>query len=200
MKPMRFKLFGTEIYISFLFAALVTAMIAFDRTGYAFPLLFAVIMHEAGHLCAMWITDSSPKRIRLVPASVEITSKIEFSRKNEAFTAFCGPAVNIVLFLTFWINYAVFHKEMSLICGIINLLIGLFNLLPLVGLDGGTILFNRLCRKKDESKACLIMRIINIAFASMLIFIAVCLCFKGKINITLFIMGLYLIIIALIKI
>lgn len=72
---MRFKLLGTEFYVSFLFSAVITAMLAFDRTGYALPLIFAVVMHEGGHLLAMWILDCSPKRVRLVPAAVEITTR-----------------------------------------------------------------------------------------------------------------------------
>ena len=72
---MRFKLFGTEFYISFLFAAVITAMLAFDRTGFILPLFFAVLVHELGHLTAMWVLDCAPKRIRLIPAAVEITAK-----------------------------------------------------------------------------------------------------------------------------
>ncbi len=196
---MRFKFLGTEIYISFLFAAVITAMIAFDRTGYILPLLFAVIMHEFGHLCAMWIFECAPKRIRLVPAAVEITSKINFSGKNEIIIAACGPAVNLILFFTLWFNYLAFNKEMSLICGMINLLIGIFNLLPVTGLDGGTILYNILCRKTEEGRARLIMRIINLSVAAALLIIAVCLCFKGQFNLSFFIIGLYLIVMGLMK-
>lgn len=58
-------------------------MIAFDRTGYILPLLFAVLMHEGGHLAAMWILDCAPKRVRLVPASVEITAKMTVSHKTK---------------------------------------------------------------------------------------------------------------------
>ena len=112
---MRFKLLGTEFYISFLFAAVITAMIAFDRTGYILPLLFAVLMHEGGHLAAMWILDCAPKRVRLVPASVEITAKMTVSHKNEIAVALCGPLVNIILFITFGLNYLVYKRSLSLI-------------------------------------------------------------------------------------
>ena len=54
---MKFRLLGTEFYVSFLFAAVITAMIAFDRTGYILPLLFAIVMHELGHLTIMWLLD-----------------------------------------------------------------------------------------------------------------------------------------------
>ena len=110
----------------------------------------------------------------------------------------CGPAVNIILFLTFGFNYLAFHSELSLVCCLVNLLIGAFNLLPVIGLDGGTVLF-ALLRHKAPQKACLIMRIINISLAAVLIVTAVCLLFRGKFNISLFIIGLYLIITSTVK-
>lgn len=195
---MKFRLLGTEFYVSFLFAAVITAMIDFDRTGYILPLLFAIVMHELGHLTVMWLLDCAPKRVRLVPASVEITAKFTASDKNEIAVALCGPAVNIILFLTFGFNYLAFHSELSLVCCLVNLLIGAFNLLPVIGLDGGTVLF-ALLRRRTPQKACLIMRMINILLAAVLIVTAVCLWFKGKFNISLFIIGLYLIITSAVK-
>lgn len=195
---MRFKLLGTEFYISFLFAAVITAMIAFDRTGYILPLLFAVLMHEGGHLAAMWILDCAPKRVRLVPASVEITAKMTASHKNEIAVALCGPLVNIILFITFGLNYLVYKRSLSLICCLINLLIAAFNLLPVRGLDGGTVLFTLISRKNPE-KAGLVMRIINLSLAAVFIVTAVYLCFNGKFNISLFITGLYLIVTGTLK-
>ncbi len=195
---MRFKLLGTEFYISFLFAAVITAMIAFDRTGYILPLLFAVLMHEGGHLAAMWILDCAPKRVRLVPASVEITAKMTASHKNEIAVALCGPLVNIILFITFGLNYLVYKRSLSLICCLINLLIAAVNLLPVRALDGGTVLFTHISRKNPE-KAGIVMRIINLSLAAVFIVTAVYLCFNGKFNISLFITGLYLIVTGTLK-
>lgn len=173
-------------------------MIAFDRTGYILPLLFAVLMHEGGHLAAMWILDCAPKRVRLVPASVEITAKMTASHKNEIAVALCGPLVNIILFITFGLNYLVYKRSLSLICCLINLLIAAFNLLPVRGLDGGTVLFTLISRKSPE-KAGLVMRIINLSLAAVFIVTAVYLCFNGKFNISLFITGLYLIVTGTLK-
>lgn len=196
---MRFKLFGTEFYISFLFAAVITAMIAFDRTGYILPLFFAILIHETGHLAAMWALDCAPKRIRLVPAAVEITTKLQSGGKQEIFIALCGPGVNLLLFATLFVNYLAFRNDRYLAVGIINLLIGLFNLLPVTGLDGGTVLFNILCRKTDPSKAALIMRIINFSVAAAALITAVTLCFRGQFNLSFFILALYLAVMSIIK-
>lgn len=197
---MRFKLFGTEFYISFLFAAVITAMLAFDRTGFILPLFFAVLVHELGHLAAMWVLDCAPKRIRLVPAAVEITTKLQSGGKYEIFIALCGPAINLLLFAILFVNYLAFGNEGYLTVGLINLLIGLFNLLPVTGLDGGTVLFNILCRKTEPSRAALIMRIINFSVALSALVIAVTLCFKGQFNLSFFILALYLAVMSIIKI
>lgn len=197
---MRFRAFGTEFYISFLFAAVITAMLAFDRTGFILPLLFAVLIHELGHLTAMWILDCAPKRIRLVPAAVEITTKLQSGGKYEIFIALCGPAVNLLLFATLFVNYLAFNNDGYLTVGLINLLIGLFNLLPVTGLDGGTVLFNILCRKTEPSKAALIMRIINFSVALAALITAVTLCFKGQFNLSFFILALYLAVMSIIKV
>ncbi len=197
---MRFKLFGTEFYVSFFFAAVITAMLAFDRTGFVLPLLFAVLIHELGHLTAMWILDCAPKRIRLVPAAVEITTKIQSGGKYEIFIALCCPAVNLLLFATLFVNYLAFSNDSYLTVGLINLLIGIFNLLPVTGLDGGTVLFNILCRKTEPSRAALIMRIINFSVALAALITAVTLCFKGQFNLSFFILALYLAVMSIIKI
>ncbi len=197
---MRFSLFGTEIYVSFLFSAVITAMLLFDRTGYILPMLLAVLVHECGHLIVMWILDCAPKRIRLVPASVEITAKIGYTPKNEVLIALAGPMVNIILFLVLWFNHRAFGNEDYLIYGIINLLIGLFNLIPVAGLDGGTLLFSLFSRLFGVVKASLAMRIIGLTLAFFSIAGAVTLLFRGTFNLSFFIVGLYLAVMSLIKV
>ena len=105
-----------------------------------------------------------------------------------------------MLFATLFVNYLAFGNEGYLTVGLINLLIGLFNLLPVTGLDGGTVLFNILCRKSEPSKAALIMRIINFSVALSALVIAVTLCFKGQFNLSFFILALYLAVMSVIKI
>ena len=190
---MKFKVFGTEVYISFLFAAVLTVMLATDRTGLLLPALFAVFMHEMGHLFAMWVLECSP-------ASVQIVRKMEVRQRNEIIIALCGPLVNIILFASLYINFLCFKNEMCLYYAVLNLIIGLFNLLPVSGLDGGTILFNIISRKKEMRTAQIVVRIITFIVALTAITLAVMLTVKGKINLSLYIMGIYFIIMALIKI
>ena len=196
---MKFRLFGTEIYISFLFAAVITVMLATDKTGLIIPALFAVIMHEIGHLFAMWVLECAPKRIKLIPASVQITSSFSGRYKNDIIVAVCGPAVNFVLFFTLYFNYLAFKNQLVLYCALLNLIIGLFNSLPVAGLDGGTVLYSVISKKSNPNKAAVIVKKITLVIAFLIIVSAVVLTLKGKLNLSLYIVGIYLILMSIIK-
>lgn len=196
---MKFNFLGTKIYVSFFFMAAITLMLATDRTGYMLPTLFAVIIHEAAHLFVMWVQDSAPLSIRLIPASVQINQKFSFSPKNDILIATAGPAANLILSACLYFNYAAFGNLTVLYYSLLNLIIGLFNLLPVRGLDGGTILYTLICKWQGEDKAALIMRLITIILAVAVIFVAVTLAFSRKFNISFFIVGIYLLVMGLMK-
>ena len=196
---MKLKLLGTEIYISFLFMAVICVMLATDRTGLLLPTLFAVLMHEIGHLFAMWVLDCSPKQIKLIPASVQITAPLTSKYKNDIIIAIIVPIVNLLLFFVLYINFLCFKNSIILNYALINLLITIFNLMPVIGLDGGTILFSVLAKKTEYNKAILTLKIITLIVAAAVIFLAVTLTIRGKINISLYIIGIYLVIASIIK-
>lgn len=196
---MRFKILGTEIYVSFLFAAMLAFILATDRTGLALPTFIAVTVHEMGHLFAMWTLECAPRRIKLIPASVQITVSFSGRFRNDIIITLCGPALNLLLFFSLYINYIMFNSNVSLQYALVNLLICLFNLLPFKGLDGGALLFAVLARKGNLNRAELTLRIITLASGVVLIFIAVYLAFRVRVNPSLFIMGIYLLITSVAK-
>ena len=197
---MRIRLFGTKIYVSFLFVAVISLLLAFDKTGLALPTLLSVFFHEIGHLFAMWLTDKAPKSIRLIPASVQITRSVTSQYKNDIWIAVSGPAVNLLLFFVFYINYLSFKNQTVLCYVLINMIVCLFNLLPVIGLDGGTGLFSLIAKKNDVNKAMLTLKIITIVTAMAVLFIGVTLTIRGNVNISVFIVAIYLFISAIIKI
>ena len=196
---MKFRLFGTEVYISFLFMAVITIMLATDRTGLILPSLFAIIMHEAGHLFAMWLLECAPKQVRLIPASVQITSSFSRKYRNDVAVAVCGPLVNLVLFLVLYFNYLAFKNELVLNYALLNLIIFIFNSLPVYGLDGGTVLYSILAKKTSLNKAELTVKIITAAVAVALLILAVILTVNHKLNLSPYIIAIYLLISCLIK-
>lgn len=196
---MRFKLFGTRIYVSFLFAAAVALMLAVDRTGLVVPTLFAVFIHESGHLFAMWACGSAPKSIRLIPASVQIVRGFSPRPGGEVAIALCGPLTNLVLFFTLLLNYYAFHHETVLNFALLNLIFGLFNLLPVRGLDGGTLLTALLCRRLELYRAERIVRLLTAVFAVGFCVTGVIGALNGRFNLSVFILALYFFITALLK-
>ncbi len=196
---MRFKLFGTEIYISVLFGALITVMLLFDKTGIILPLLFAVFMHETGHLFMMWLRGAAPRKIKLIPASVQITKAFTAGYKNDIIILLSGPFVNFLLFGVFYYNYLCYENITALYIALLNLIIGVFNLLPIKGLDGGSILYIVLSNRIGVNKAEITLNFISIFWGIVLIFAAVVLTVKGRFNLSLYIMGIYLLVATLIK-
>ncbi len=196
---MKFKLMGTEIYISFLFAAVVTLMLVIDRTGLIIPTLLAVLLHEAGHLFAMWVMDCNPKSIRLIPASVQIVRSFSPKPDGELAIALCGPIANLTVFTALILNWVAYGNESVLKFAMLNLILGAFNLLPVNGLDGGTVLAELLCRKYEEYVAYRVIHYITIVFAVLAAGVGVFLTISGRFNISVYIVALYFTVCAVLK-
>lgn len=196
---MKFKLFGTQIYISFLFAAVIVIMLATDRTGLVIPTLFASFIHESGHLLAMFAADCAPRSIRLIPASIQIVRSFSDKPSAESAIAACGPAANIVVFGALFVNYIVFENGDILMFGLLNLIIGAFNLLPVRGLDGGTLLYIALYRFMSEQRAECFIRLLNAVLGLTALAVGVYLALSGRFNISVFIVSLYLFICCILK-
>lgn len=197
---MQFKLFGTKIYISFIFAAVITVMLFFDRTTLFLPCAIAILLHELGHLFAMWLCECAPREIKLIPASVQIIRGFSSKPYGESIIALFGPIVNLVIFVVFLVNYLYFKDEWVIKFGLINLIIGIFNLLPVKGLDGGTVLYNIVSEKKGLLTAERLLNIITFVSSLTLFIFGIFTIINGKVNITVFIMAIYLLLSVVIKI
>ncbi len=196
---MKFSVLKTKIEVSFLFIALLSLVILTDTTGLIIPTVIAVILHEFSHLLAMYYFGCSPKKIKIIPAAIEITR--DFCQKNsqEIIISLAGSVANI---LTFLITYFLFFKGKNIIFlnfAVVNFVIGFFNLLPLKSLDGGNILFKILCFKLSAEKSERILNIINFIIGLAGILVGVFLIINGKINLSVIIMSIYIILSVIIK-
>ena len=196
---MKFKFLGTNVYVSFLFAATVAFMLATDRTGIMLPTLFAVLLHESGHLFSMWAGDCAPKEIRLIPASVQIIESFPRSNALHVGIILGGPLANIAVGGAVFINYYLTGSNVSLRFALLNAVLAVFNLLPVSGLDGGRLFCIFLCRKRDLYSALRIVKTVSIILAAAVFIFGVILGIGGKLNISVFITALYLAVCTLIK-
>lgn len=144
---------------------------------YGWIMLFAFI-HELGHMFAGIILKLKPKSLSFMPFGISITFETyEYEKLIEIkkiLIAIAGPLTNlIVCIITVFLHIEDKTKELIIYS---NILIGLFNLIPLYPLDGGRILKGiiRLKHKKIQSdrivnKISNILIIVLTAIASIMI-------------------------------
>lgn len=190
---MKFSFLGIKIHISFLFCVVLCICLLTDKSGMATQTLLSITLHEAGHIFCMWVMDCAPKEIRLIPASVKVIRSFNVGIKQEFWILFMGPCVNFVISLCAFINYSFYNRKNVLNFCLINAVLGLFNILPVKGLDGGDMLFITASKRFGICKANIIVNTVSLCFAAVvLIFGGWILAFK-KANPTLLIAGVYMI-------
>ena len=118
---------------------------------YGILMLFA-FLHELGHLFAGIVLGFKPYSLSVNPLGLAINFKIkadDYNKKikygnllavKKLIIAFAGPAVNFILVIlfNFWNIEIIKNSREYLIYA--NILIGLFNMIPIYPLDGGRIL------------------------------------------------------------
>lgn len=196
---MRFKLFGTKFQVTFLFAAVIAILLITDRTGLILPTVLAAAIHETGHLFAMWAAGCQPKAVKLTPAAVKIVRGYPDKQHGELAIALCGPAANLTVYITMRLWYAGCGGKWILSFALINLLLGAFNMLPVAGLDGGTVLRLFLEKRIAPEKAWNTVRLSGFFLGAGVLTAAVISTACGHFNPTVYTVALYFLLTALLR-
>ena len=134
---------------------------------YSLLMIFALI-HELGHIAMGLILGFQPQSISIIPSGFTVKFKTKNSNKNlkklslkKILIAFAGPLTNLVLIIIIYVYYKVnnkikiFNIDLNLMI-YSNILICIFNLIPIYPLDGGRILKELIYINKGEYKATII--------------------------------------------
>lgn len=183
---MTFKAFHINFKISYIFTAVLAVFIAADKTGNIIPLIIASLAHEAGHLVCMKLVKAPPSEIILTLGTIRIVNNTVTTNNENLIILLGGPIVNLVLFLI------CINIESLKLFAVINFVIFIFNLLPVEGLDGGSILKLALRLKHTEKYADRVLFLITLTIAVGLIFGFVFLFMNGRVNYSIPILFLYL--------
>lgn len=186
-----------KLYLKFNFSffAVIAFLIFADTSGMAVLSLTACILHEGGHLLAMALCGIYPDKITFYGGGIAISKigmeQMSYIRRLVILSAGCT-----VNFLISSLCLAFPENEMIQIFSAVNLLIGIFNALPIGYFDGAQIIEISLVRVMSPSSAAIVKKIIG-AICSFVIIAGIlyyCI-FSGKsVSISLGFAMLYLII------
>ncbi len=120
---------------AFLFGAVLIFCV--DMTELLPLFLLAALLHECGHLLACYLFQVPVWRFRLTCCGGELVPARHLAGREECVIALSGPAINLLL--AFALIPLVQGEAGAIFLGV-NLMLGLFNLLPMLPLDGGRVL------------------------------------------------------------
>lgn len=179
-----FRIKRTVITVDIGFLAVI-AVISINSGKFSGVSFASCMIHEAGHLAAILITGVNVRRISFTLTGIRIKRSAEkiCSDFTDIIILLCGPMASLTASVLCY-----FFAENSYAFSV-NLILGIFNLLPFSALDGGSaaeLIFER-CNIK--AGAVCVLRFFNItANVLLIIYFAV----HGIRNISVYIMCIFL--------
>ena len=161
----RLKLREFAVNFDFTFFAVMALFSCLDTGGTGFMSICACALHETGHLLAMKIKGEKASAITFYGGGIKISRE---RQSSSVLVILGGVIVNFAL-----AAMLLFTKNQYMnIFGAINLIIGLFNLLPISCLDGKQLIDIILLKILSPQKALLCSYTLEIV-NSIIAFIAV---------------------------
>lgn len=125
----------------------VMVIMASAVTGYFAELIvlfLIVLVHELGHVAAAKSFGWSIKEVKLLPFGgvAEVEDAAGVTAKEDVLVALAGPLQNVWMALVAWGlgQFGIWDAEWAAYVAEANVMIALFNLLPIHPLDGGKLL------------------------------------------------------------
>lgn len=136
-----------------IFIAILIFLLTEQLNIYIVFMLFAII-HELGHVLTGIILGFKPKNIEVLPIGIsacfymqcdEYNKKINYANRfvlKKVIISCAGPITNFIIAIIFYFfDFSIFNISREFII-YTNLIIGIFNLIPIYPLDGGRIIKN----------------------------------------------------------
>lgn len=191
---MIFNIFGVKVEITFWFVAFVTFIISLNVPSNVIITMLCSLLHEIGHLLSMSSIGNKPQEVRFELTGMNIIRQQDFkiSTKNEILIALGGPIINFICFLLSVIILCVYKNENILTFGCINLILMIFNLLPIKKLDGGMALYYILSQKYDNVICAKVLKVTSVFFIVLIYIWGIYAFVSSGYNISLIIIAIFL--------
>lgn len=161
--------------------------------------IISSIMHELGHLIIMRLQNKQIYSIHIGLFNIDIKHTDYFNLNDEIVLLLSGSGMNFLIsLLTYLINMNI--KSYNLyIFALQNIIIGIFNLLPIANLDGGQIFYMILNKKFSLRTAKIISNVVSLAMLIPIFILSFTILFNSAYNFSLLFVFLYLIIFILFR-
>lgn len=184
--------------IEFLFVALVTIFLLVDRSGIATSALLVCLIHELGHVFMFFLVGFKPQKISFQITGICLTKPTAaLNYPKEVLVQLAGSTTNFIIFA------ALCHTVNTItpvsIFATINLVIGIFNLLPLKSFDGGKLLEITLLRFMSIKATDRVCMFVDLTCIFAMLIGSVYAFFTSHQSFTLIVLTVYLMLTAIIK-
>lgn len=170
---MEFRLGQTRLTIQFSFVAMLALSALLDPDGWGVLGLLAALLHELGHLFCCLLLKQPPKALHLTCFGPALLPGNRLpSQKQELMILLSGSGVNL-LCAGICFGASLWLPKLAVFGGF-HLLLGLLNLFPACGLDGGKAL--ALCLEQhleppwDQRLFCIIQFVFLILFTTFCLY------------------------------
>jgi len=109
---------------------------------FALVIVACLVVHEYGHVRAMQYFGIKTKGIYLIPfvGGLAVSDDKINTRWQDVVISIMGPCFGLLMALACWLVYAITGTELFAGAAVLSALLNLFNLLPILPLDGGHVL------------------------------------------------------------
>ncbi len=167
---MTFNFFGISVEITFWFVAFVSFILSLNAPTNLLITIASSLCHEIGHLAMMLSVGNKPKKVKfeLIGINIIKNHEVATSIKNEILIALGGPLANAFILLVCCVVLCFNNSELIMTVACINLILMIFNLLPIKRLDGGIALYFFLTQKFDVPFATIVLKFVSILFITLI--------------------------------
>ncbi len=184
---MKFKIKNTSVSLSFTFFGVFLILLCIGELKICLFSLVASLLHETIHIILIVISGGNVSKITLTAFGANIVrGERTLPDFKEAIISLSAPLFNLILAL-------IFSNKMPYFATV-NLVMGLFNLLPYYDFDGGRGLGYILKYFISTKKINALLDVLSATVTALFTFFGVYIFFSYKRNITFILLGIYMII------
>ena len=173
------------------FFVLLTSVLIMCSLHYVTALLCAVTLHELGHIIAAKLLDIELRELKIGIFGAALScSDTLYSYKKEMILCAAGPAVNFLSALVVYQFVGITQITETFLLSSLSL--GILNLLPINGFDGGRIFSAFLCLFLSLKTVNVIVKFVSFLFIFTLWCLSVYLLIRACASLSLFVFSLSL--------